>query len=416
MAGVSIVGSSAGLGSMELFRDTNFDFMGNKWPLIGLSLLLTAAGLVSLAVNGGPRYGIDFKGGTLLYVKFAEKPSEEVIRTALAKKIQGEVSVVAVQGTNELMIQTELSDEKSLQSTRQMIEDTLATVYVPTPDRLNFTGAPAQRLYERLNLPLQKAGVFIADDDLRKLVTGVLNFRDKQKGGMLASLDELSAVPGVTPQILNVIKQESFIGKYLVRNTEVVGPRVGNELRTKALLATLYALGGMLIYVGLRFEFVYGFAAVIAVFHDTVITIGLFSLFHKEISLTVIAALLTLVGYSMNDTIVVFDRIRENLQRGRKGDMTEIVNRSINETLSRTIMTSGLTFLTAVALWLFGGQVLNGFAFALVVGITVGTYSSIFVASPILVFWQDFMKKRGDNSRSGGATPVVATAKKLATK
>jgi len=401
---------------MQIFRDTNFDFMGNKWPLIGLSLLLTAAGLISLVVQGGPRYGIDFKGGTLLYVKFAEKPSEDSIRSALSKKIPGEISVISVQGTNELMIETEIKNERELQSTRQAIEDTLASVFSSQADKLDFTGAAAARVYERLNLPLQKAGVFIADEDLRKLVTGVLSFRDKQKGGILSNFDELSGVPGMTPQILTVIKQEGYIGKYLVRNTEVVGPKVGNELRTQALLATLYALAGMLIYVGLRFEFVYGFAAVIAVFHDTIITIGLFSLFHKEISLTVIAALLTLVGYSMNDTIVVFDRIRENLQRGRKGDMTEIVNRSINETLSRTIMTSGLTFLTAVALWLFGGQVLNGFAFALVVGIIVGTYSSIFVASPILLFWQDFMKKRGDNQKTGGAPPAVAGSKKLAAK
>ena len=401
---------------MQIFRDTNFDFMGNKWPLIGLSLLLTAAGLVSLVVQGGPRYGIDFKGGTLLYVKFAEKPSEESIRAALSKKIPGEISVISVQGTNELMIETEIKNERELQSTRQAIEDTLASVFSAQADKLDFTGAAAARVYERLNLPLQKAGVFISDEDLRKLVTEVLSFRDKQKGGILSNFDELGSVPGMTPQILTVIKQEGYIGKYLVRNTEVVGPKVGNELRTQALLATLYALAGMLIYVGLRFEFVYGFAAVIAVFHDTIITIGLFSLFHKEISLTVIAALLTLVGYSMNDTIVVFDRIRENLQRGRKGDMTEIVNRSINETLSRTIMTSGLTFLTAVALWLFGGQVLNGFAFALVVGIMVGTYSSIFVASPILVFWQDFMKKRGDNQKTGGAPPVGAGSKKLAAK
>lgn len=410
------MGTSRIKGSMQIFRDTNFDFMGNKWPMIGFSLLLTAAGLISLVIEGGPRYGIDFKGGTLLYVKFAEKPSEESVRSALSKKIPGEISVVAVQGTNELMIQTEIRNERDLQSTRQSIEDTLASVFGSTPDRLNFTGAAAARVYERLNLPLQRGGVFINDEDLRKLVTEMLSFRDKEKGGMLANLDELSKVPGVTPQILNVIKQESYLGKYLVRNTEVVGPRVGSELRTKALLATLYALAGMLIYVGLRFEFVYGFAAVIAVLHDTIITVGLFSLFHKEISLTVIAALLTLVGYSMNDTIVVFDRIRENLQRGRKGDMTEIVNRSINETLSRTIMTSGLTLLTAISLWLFGGQVLNGFAFALTVGIIVGTYSSIFVASPILVFWQDFMRKRGDNQKGGGATPSVNAAKKIAAK
>jgi preprotein translocase subunit SecF len=401
---------------MQIFRDTNFDFMGKKVPFVGLSLLLTAAGLISLAMKGGPAYGIDFKGGTLVYVKFAQTPGDDAVRTALGKRIPGEISVVAVQGTNELMIQTELRNEKELQSTRQTIEETLAASFGGSIDasKLNFTGAPAARVYERINLPLQKAGVFVSDVDLRKLVDDMLAFRDKNKGGMLSSFDDLSAVPGVTPQILNVIKQEAYLGKFLVRNTEVVGPRVGAELRNQAVLATLYALGGMLIYIGLRFEFAYGFAAVLAVLHDTIITIGLFSLFNKEISLTVVAALLTLVGYSMNDTIVVFDRIRETLQKGRKGSMTDIVNRSINETLSRTIMTSGLTFLTAVALWLFGGQVLNGFAFALVVGIMVGTYSSIFVASPILVWWQGVVDSR--KSQSGGGAPAVQTAKKLAAK
>ena len=131
---------------MHLFRDTNFDFMGNKWPLIGLSLLLTAAGLVSLVVQGGPRYGIDFKGGTLLYVKFAEKPSEESIRAALAKKIPGEISVISVQGTNELMIETEITNERELQSTRQAIEDTLASVFSAQPGKLDFTGAAAARV------------------------------------------------------------------------------------------------------------------------------------------------------------------------------------------------------------------------------------------------------------------------------
>ncbi len=146
----------------------------------------------------------------------------------------------------------------------------------------------------------------------------------------------------------------------------------------------------MLIYIAFRFEWIYGLAAVIAVFHDTIITIGLFSIFNKEISLTVVAALLTLVGYSMNDTIVTFDRIRENLKLMRREKFEPLVNISINQTLSRTILTSGLTFLTALSLFLFGGAVLNGFAFCLVVGIIIGTYSSIFIASPILVFWQNF--------------------------
>jgi preprotein translocase subunit SecF len=140
-------------------------------------------------------------------------------------------------------------------------------------------------------------------------------------------------------------------------------------------------------------------AAVIAVFHDTIITIGLFSLFNKQIDLTVIAALLTLVGYSMNDTIVVFDRIRENLRLGMRGSFRDIVNTSINQTLSRTVLTSGLTFLTALSLYLFGGQVLNGFSFALVVGIIIGTYSSIFIASPILIFWHDLAERRRRNAR-----------------
>ncbi len=401
---------------MKIFENINYDFLGKKMPFIVLSVILTVIGVGSLIVEGGPRYGIDFKGGTLLYVKFAEKPSEEQVRTALSKNIPGEISVVAIQGTNELMIQTEMKDEKELQSTRQAIEDTLKGLYSAEAGKLDFSSAGAASVYERLNLPLQKAGVFTSDDDLRKLSTEMLKVRDTDKGGIVKSFDELSSVAGMTPQILNVLKQEAFIGKFVVRNAEVVGPKVGNELRTQALLATLYALGGMLIYIGLRFEFIYGFAAVIAVLHDTIITIGLFSLFHKEISLTVVAALLTLVGYSMNDTIVVFDRIRENLQRGRKGDMTEIVNRSINETMSRTVMTSGLTLLTAMALLLFGGQILNGFAFALVVGIIIGTYSSIFIASPLLIFFQDYLKQKGNPARASGSSATVAATKKAAVK
>jgi preprotein translocase subunit SecF len=150
----------------------------------------------------------------------------------------------------------------------------------------------------------------------------------------------------------------------------------------------------MLIYLALRFEWIYGVAAVVACIHDTIITLGVFSLANKEISLTVIAAILTLIGYSMNDTIVVFDRIRENIKLLRRETLTDIVNRSINQTLSRTVLTSGLTFLTVLSLYLFGGAVLNGFSFALVIGIIIGTYSSIFIASPMLVAYEDWKQKR----------------------
>ncbi|MGD1107423.1 MAG: protein translocase subunit SecF [Terracidiphilus sp.] len=176
---------------------------------------------------------------------------------------------------------------------------------------------------------------------------------------------------------------------------DVVGPTVGRQLEKQATLATLYSMLGMLIYLWFRFQLIYGVAAVVACFHDTLITVGAFALTGREISLTVIAAILTLVGYSMNDTIVVFDRIRENLRLSRRESLPDLVNRSINQTLSRTVLTSGLTFITVLSLFIFGGQVLNGFSFALVVGILIGTYSSIAVAAPMLVAWQEYRAGKG---------------------
>jgi preprotein translocase subunit SecF len=182
---------------------------------------------------------------------------------------------------------------------------------------------------------------------------------------------------------------------FTVRNVQVVGPTVGKQLEKQAGLATLYSMLGMLVYLWFRFQLIYGVAAVVACFHDTLITVGFFALLDKEISLTVIAAILTLVGYSMNDTIVVFDRIRENLRLSRRESLPDVVNRSINQTLSRTVLTSGLTFLTVLSLYVFGGQVLRGFSFALVVGILIGTYSSIAVAAPMLVAWQEWRASKG---------------------
>jgi preprotein translocase subunit SecF len=194
--------------------------------------------------------------------------------------------------------------------------------------------------------------------------------------------------------VINTLKQECYLAPFAVRGVELVGPKVGADLRERAIWATLAALGGMLVYIAFRFEWIYGVAAVVACFHDTIITIGIFSLLNKEITMTVIAALLTLVGYSMNDTIVIFDRIRENLKLSRREPLEQVINRSVNQTLSRTVMTSGLTFLTVIALFLFGGEVLHGFSLALVVGILIGTYSSVFVASPIVLFWHNWFDER----------------------
>jgi preprotein translocase subunit SecF len=378
---------------MELFKNTNIDFLGKKWTFIGASLVLTVAGLASLVMKGGPKYGIDFKGGALLYLRFNTEPPVEKIRQALSNKIQGEISVQQVTGKPEVLVGTEIKDEKELNANRQIIEDTLRSTFGAGDGKLDLNNSSASQLVEKLREPLLAASVPLGEQDLQDMAKAIEDYR-ASKGGILQSLDELSNVKGVTPAVINVMKQQVALGPFTILSAEVVGPKIGRDLQRQAVLATLYALGGMLVYIAFRFEWIYGVAAVIAVFHDTIITIGLFSLFNKDLSLTVVAALLTLVGYSMNDTIVVFDRIRENLKLSRRESFDTVVNHSINQTLSRTVLTSGLTLLTALSLWIFGGQVLSGFSFALVVGIIVGTYSSIFIASPILIFWQDFVSKK----------------------
>lgn len=389
---------------MEFFKHSDFDFLGKKWPFIILSLILTAAGLVSLALKGGPRYGIDFRGGALITVSFANRPAVDKVRAALSGKLPVEVQEVS--GYPEDIIGIDAQEDAALQASRQKVIDALdASFGQPANGKYNINSGGAQALADRLRDPLAAASVALNDQQLQSLASAILDYR-KQHNGLVKNLDELRSVPGVTPQVLGVLKAQTYPDSVAVVGTEVVGPKIGGELQRKALLAVLYALGGMLVYIAFRFEWIYGAAAVIAVFHDTIITIGLFSLFNKEITLTVVAALLTLVGYSMNDTIVTFDRVRENLKIMRREKLETLINTSVNQTLSRTVLTSGLTLLTALALFIFGGQVLNGFAFALVCGIIVGTYSSVFVASPILIFWHNFLEGR---KRSGGA---VVTARK----
>jgi preprotein translocase subunit SecF len=388
---------------MEIFKQTNFDFLRWKWPFISLSLVLTAAGFISLWVKGGPKYGIDFNGGTLMDVNFIKRPTAEEIRAALRQKITGDIEVQEVSNTQEVLISTGVADERALDTERSNIISTLNTKFNPgVAGKLVINTAGQTALADALRDPLTKATIFMTDDKLQALAQSIINYRDTPPhSGIVRNLDELAKVPGVTPQILNVIKQVCVPGSFHISGFEIVGPRIGKDLKQQAINVVLIALGAMLIYIAFRFEWIYGVAAVVAVFHDTLITLGLFSLFNKQIDLTVIAALLTLVGYSMNDTIVVFDRIRENLRLQRRGSFTDIVNVSINQTLSRTILTSGLTFLTALSLFLFGGQVLNGFSFGLVVGIIVGTYSSIFVASPILIFWKNMADRRKLRDRPG---------------
>jgi preprotein translocase subunit SecF len=340
---------------IKVFEKVNINWLDKRRLFIGVSVVLMLAGLASAIIRqvtpGGTdafNLGVDFKGGTVVTVKFKQRPTSEQIREALNQ-----------QGVNDAIIQLDASKgDEALIRLPQLAGAEVAPPVAVAPQPQASPGAtPAAVVADA------KAQV----DPGRVKVSEALKAFGKE------------------------YKVDEFAGAsegYSIVGTDAVGPVAGQQLRNQAIAVTLAALVGILLYIGARFEWTYGIAAVIAVFHDVLVTLGVFSIFQWEVNLTVIAALLTLVGFSVNDTIVVFDRIRENLKLRRRDTLYNITNDSINQTLSRTVITSGLVFLSVLAMALFGGEVLRPFSLALVVGVIFGTYSSIAIASPIMVWWQ----------------------------
>jgi preprotein translocase subunit SecF len=380
---------------LEFFRDVNIDFLGKKWYFLAFSLIFSVAGIFSMLFWHHIPLGVDFRGGTLVYVKYSHTPDPAKIHAALdrAGLKNARVQTYGPAANNEELISLDIQEtsEQSLDRGKTQIIQALSGNAPEGKTDLNNVSSLTIANYLLEKDPLH-AGTD-ANQRYNAVAQAIVSYRDRQKGGVLTSIDELKGT--TDPAVVAALQDGFFVSDFGVRNVEIVGPQVGQQLQRQAVLATVYSLGGMLIYLAFRFEWIYGVAAVVTVFHDTLITVGAFSLLNKEISLTVIAAILTLVGYSNNDTIVVFDRIRENIKLLRREPLADIVNRSINQTLSRTILTAGLTFLTVLALFLFGGEVLHGFSFALVIGILIGTYSSIAIAAPILVAYQDWRGQRG---------------------
>ena len=393
---------------MEFFRSTNIDFLGKKWWFLGFSLIFSVAGILSMLFWHGIPRGVDFTSGTKVYVSFTEPPNDQQIRSALDHAGLGRAVIQHMSGSdavNEVVITLDAKDTGESDLTRgkaQIIGALEGNVPAGKQNLNNNDRVGVSAVHSALEArdPL-RAG----SEQYEAFARQIVDYRNRSQGGVLKSLDDLKAV--VPAPVVEALKQDFFTSNFAVRRADIVGPQVGKQLERQAQMAVGFSLVGMLVYLWFRFELIYGVAAVVAVFHDTLITLGAFSLTNQEITLTVIAAILTLVGYSMNDTIVVFDRIRENVKLMRRESLSEIVNRSINQTLSRTILTSGLTFLTVLSLFLFGGEVLRGFSFALVVGILIGTYSSIAVAAPMLVAYQEWRAHRGT-----GATPVPVAAGK----
>ena len=395
---------------MDFFRhDVNFDWMGKTKYFVALSLTLLLIGTASWIHKGTLDYGIDFKGGTLVYVRFASTPPIDKLRQGLVQQGLGDsviqqISDIATPNANEVVIylpQRGQGNEALDAGKGEILKALHATLGSGEAGKQDINESSPEAIAEALARKDPLSAGAAGASRYPQLARQLTDYRDRQARGVISNLDNLREA-GATPPVVSALRDSFYAGPFAVVNVEIVGPKVGADLRRQAVYVTLYALAGMLVYIALRFELVYGAAAVLAVFHDVLITLGLFSLLHFEISLTVIAALLTLVGYSMNDTIVIFDRIRENLRLMRREPFKTIVNRSINQTLSRTILTSGLTFLTVLVLFLMGGQVLRSFSFALVVGILVGTYSSFGIAAPLVVAWNHW--------KGQGAVPVSGTS------
>tara|TARA_B100001964_G_scaffold238321_1_gene303618 strand:- start:138 stop:1304 length:1167 start_codon:yes stop_codon:yes gene_type:complete len=375
---------------MRLIGKTNIDFLSKRGIGAMISATLILGSIASFVFHGGLRYGIDFAGGSQVIVLFAERPDLDVLRdTLVAEGIEDPTiqEFVAQPGREEVLIRTPLTDEGNtgLLSEIYSALKVFDPVEMGVGQELDFNTVSREVVASRLLEvnPLEFNTVVDIDDaraEYERVADLALSARDQV--GLLSSWDAVEGTD-IDPRILSWIQTTFYFGGYAVVGQDFVGPQVGADLRLQTAYAMFWALLGLLAYITYRFESRFGFAAVAALVHDVLIAVGAFSITNREFNLPVVAAFLTIIGYSLNDTVVVFDRIRENRQIQRRMPLAESINLSINQTLSRTMLTSGTTLVVVLSLFFYGGPVINNFAFALLIGVVVGTYSSIFVASPV---------------------------------
>jgi preprotein translocase subunit SecF len=388
---------------MELLRDTNIDFMKYRKFWVIVSLALVVMGIFAVFFHGKLNVGVDFAGGTQVTLQFRDRPQIERLRSILSQVLEDpSIQRFGAEEENEVIVRTRLVEGKT-EGSRDVIVAALDKAY-------NAGRTENRPDLNRVGSETVSALLLAADPDNRRTqgeeaarahYTAVAEaIIDKRSDtGLFPAWDALSGTPGVSPQAIGALQQRADLGAFSVTGVENVGPQIGEELRRQGFWAVILSLIGMLIYIWIRFELRFGVGAIMACIHDVLVVLGLFALFGFEFNLTTVAAFLTLIGYSVNDTVVIFDRIRENMRKTRRRPLIDIMNESINQTLSRTILTGGSTLLALAALLWLGGDVIRGFAFVMFVGILVGTYSSIYVASPFALVWEQMFGAKGREKR-----------------
>jgi len=390
---------------MRIIGDTNIPFLSYRKIALSLSMLVILGGLAYELLGPGLNLGIDFVGGTQVTVKFRSEPDLGRLRDSMMDLEAGTPSLQRFDEPEkyEILIRVENPEGEEGDFTGPIIELLNRDLNGGLGDGfdLNTKGAQALTLLLAVEDPdntgLDQEG---AAEHYGPMADAVLSFR--KVNGIFTSMDQLGAIEGISDNARALIEDRGVVGEFALLGAESVGPAVGADLQNKARAAIGFSLLGMLIYIWLRFQLPFGVGAVAALFHDVLITLSALSITGREINLPTVAAILALVGYSVNDSVVVFDRVRENLKLHRGEDLEGLMNTSINQTLSRTFITSGTTLMVVLSLYFFGGDVINTFAFVLLIGIIVGTYSSIFVASPVALWVHRLLAARRDSKRKKG--------------
>ena len=398
---------------MEILANTKIDFMKYRKVLVTASLALLALSVFTVFFSGRLNLGIDFAGGTQLTLEFRERPRIDELRSLFlaAGVADAQIQGFGAEEDNEVLIKTSLVAESEEGRREQLVAVLDAAFNGDAAGRFDLNQRGTDAVVGLLaSLDPDGLGEDAAAKQEHYLEAARVIAEVRRQEGLVSGWEELASKEGLSAATLTALEQNATLGQFAVLGAENVGPQIGSELRRKGVLAVALSLMGMLAYIWIRFELRFGIGAVVASIHDVLITLGLFVLAGFEFNLTTIAAFLTLVGYSVNDTVVVFDRVRENLRRRRTEPLVEVMNESLNQTLSRTVLTSGTTLLAVGCLLVLGGDVLRGFAFIMTVGVLVGTYSSVYIACPFTLLWEARFGREARARRAAGSAGTAAKA------